>query len=64
MLPSFLVLFREGFEAALILGIIYTYLAKIQHQQHFRYATLGAIGGAIASALLGAIVAQVSGPLL
>ncbi len=64
MLATFLVLLREGFEAALILGIIYTYLAKVGARRHFRYATLGALGGALASGLMGVIVAQVSGPLL
>ncbi len=64
MLATFLVLLREGFEAALILGIIYTYLAKVGARRHFRYATLGAVGGALASGLMGVIVAQVSGPLL
>lgn len=64
MLATFIVLLREGFEAALILGIIYTYLAKIGQTRHFRYATFGMVGGVLASGALGAIVAQASGPLL
>ena len=64
MLATFIVLLREGFEAALILGIIYTYLAKIGQSRHFRYATVGTVGGVLASGALGALVAQASGPLL
>src|SRR5207245_3091302 len=55
---------REGFEAALILGIVYTYLEKIGAQRHYRYATRGGLLGVLASIALGVVVTALSGPLL
>src|SRR5438445_12639851 len=55
---------REGFEAALILGIVYTYLQKIGAQRHYRYATRGGLLGVLASIALGVVVTALSGPLL
>ena len=42
---TFVVTLREGFEAALILGIVYTYLSKIGGQRHYRYVTVGGLLG-------------------
>ncbi len=61
---TFVVTLREGFEAALILGIVYTYLEKIGASRHFGYATRGGAVGVLASALLGIVVTGLSGPLL
>src|SRR5258705_1901706 len=61
---TFVVTLREGFEAALILGIVYTYLQKIGAQRHYRYATRGGVLGVLASIALGVVVTALSGPLL
>ncbi len=61
---TFVITLREGFEAALVLGIVYAYLAKIGFREQYRSVTLGAALGAAASALLGAAVTYLSGPLL
>jgi high-affinity iron transporter len=64
MLATFLIMLREAFEAALLLGIVYTYLQKIGGQSHYRYATWGAVLGALASMGVGVAVTYLSGPLL
>src|ERR671939_1968940 len=64
MLATFLVVLREAFEAALLLGIVYTYLQKIGAQSYYRYATWGAGLGALASVGVGVAVSYLSGPLL
>ena len=64
MVGPFIVTLREGFEAALILGIVYTYLNKIGAERHYAYVTRGAWLGVLASAGLGAAVSILSGPLL
>ena len=61
---TFVITLREGFEAALILGIVYTYLQKIGAQRHYRYATRGGLVGVLASIALGVVVTALSGPLL
>ena len=61
---TFVITLREGFEAALILGIVYTYLQKIGAQRHYRYATRGGMLGVLASIVLGVVVTALSGPLL
>jgi len=61
---TFVVTLREGFEAALILGIVYTYLSKIGGQRHYRYVTVGGLLGVLASIVLGIAVSVLSGPLL
>src|SRR5262249_57835674 len=61
---TFVITLREGFEAALILGIVYTYLQKIGAQRHYGYATRGGLLGVLASIALGILVTLVSGPLL
>src|SRR5436309_14109346 len=61
---TFVITLREGFEAALILGIVYTYLEKIGAQRHYGYATRGGLLGVLASIALGVVVTALSGPLL
>ncbi|MCX9012498.1 MAG: FTR1 family protein [Candidatus Methanoperedens sp.] len=50
MLASFLITFREALEAALIVGIIAAYLAKIGRKDLYRYLYAGIIGAVVASA--------------
>jgi high-affinity iron transporter len=61
---TFVVTLREAFEAALILGIVYTYLVKVGARRSFGYATAGAGLGLLASVALGVAVTYLSGPLL
>ena len=62
---TFVITLREGFEAALILGLIYTYLEKIGARREFRYVTAGAVLGVVgAASSLGASVTLLSGPLV
>src|SRR3990172_9443007 len=49
MLASFLITFREVLEAALIVGIIAAYVAKIGRKDLYRYMNIGIIGAIIAS---------------
>lgn len=60
---AFVVTLREAFEAALVLGIVYTYLYRVGAGEGTRLVTLGAIGGAIASVLMGVGMTVLSGPL-
>ena len=64
MAPTYLIVLREAFEAALLLGIVYTYLQKIGRPGHYRYVTWGAVLGVLASAGVGVAVTYLSGPLL
>ena len=61
---TFVVTLREGFEAALILGIVYTYLQKIGAERQYHYVTRGGLLGVLASIALGVLVTILSGPLL
>jgi high-affinity iron transporter len=61
---TFIVTLREGFEAALLLGIVYTYLHQVGASRHARFVTRGALLGGLASVALGVGVSLVSGPLL
>jgi len=49
LFASFIITFREGLEAALVIGIIYTYLVKINKSYLVRYLFAGTFGGLIAS---------------
>lgn len=55
MVSSFLITFREALEAALIVGIILSYLARIHQEKHFRVVYVGVASGVVAS-ILGALV--------
>lgn len=61
---TFVVTLREGFEAALILGIVLTYLQKIGAEHQYHYVTRGGLLGVLASIALGVLVTVLSGPLL
>jgi len=61
---TFLITAREGFEAALLLGIVYASLNRIGRHDQFRYVTTGAWLGFLASVLMGIAVTILSGPLL
>jgi len=61
---TFVITLREAFEAALILGIVYSYLEKIGHRESYRYVTWGGALGVLASAAMGLAVSLLSGPLL
>jgi high-affinity iron transporter len=61
---TFVVTLREGFEAALILGIVCTYLQKIGAERYYHYVTRGGLLGVLASIVLGVLVSVLSGPLL
>ena len=61
---TFIVTLREGFEAALLLGIVYAYLAQTSLRRNHGWVTAGAALGVVASILLGVVVSYASGPLL
>jgi high-affinity iron transporter len=61
---TFVITLREGFEAALLLGIIYAYLAQTDLRRSHGWVTSGALLGVVASIALGVIVSFLSGPLL
>ena len=61
---TYLITLREAFEAALLLGLVYTYLDKIDAKEHFRWVTLGGALGLVASVAMGVAVTFLSGPLL
>src|SRR5262245_3883497 len=61
---TFLITLREAFEASLLLGLVYTYLDKIDAREHFRWVSLGGVLGLIASVAMGVGVSFLSGPLL
>ena len=66
MIAAALIAFREGLEAALIVGIVFGYLKKTGQQAHYRYAwagVLAAIGLSLALALgIQAIGMELQGP--
>ncbi|HXJ79287.1 MAG TPA: FTR1 family protein [Candidatus Methylomirabilis sp.] len=61
---AFLITLREAFEAALLLGLVYTYLDKIHAREQFHWVTLGGVLGLVASVAMGVAVGFLSGPLL
>jgi high-affinity iron transporter len=52
-LPTFIVTLREGFEAALVVGIVMACLKKAEQTQLYRWVYLGIGGGIIASIAVG-----------
>ncbi len=54
LLPSFLITFRESFEASLVIGIVYAYLVKSRNQGYNPYLFAGAIAGVLLSLLAAA----------
>src|SRR5262249_18446071 len=61
---TFLITAREGFEAALLLGLVYASLNRLGRRDQFRNVTVGAWVGFLASVLMGIAVTVLSGPLL
>ncbi len=54
--PTFIVTLREGFEAALVVGIVVACLQKAQQTQLYRWVYFGVIGGILASIGVGVIL--------
>ncbi|MBL1210396.1 FTR1 family protein [Geminocystis sp. GBBB08] len=52
-LPTFVVTLREGFEAALVVGIVFACLQKAQKPEYYRWIYSGVIAGIIASISVG-----------
>lgn len=52
-LPTFIVTLREGFEAALVVGIVMACLKKAGQTRLYRWVYLGILGGIIASIAVG-----------
>lgn len=61
---TFVVTLREAFEAALLLGIVYSYLDKVGARASFRVVTTGGALGLCASVASGIAVGSLSGTLL
>ncbi|MFL6615844.1 MAG: FTR1 family protein [Pantoea agglomerans] len=61
---TFVVTLREAFEAALLLGIVYSYLDRVGATAQYHWVTLGGVLGLIASVAAGVAVSYLSGPLL
>ncbi|MEW6671578.1 MAG: FTR1 family protein [Thermodesulfobacteriota bacterium] len=55
MLPSFIITFREALEAALIVGIVLSYLARIHQTKYYNLVYLAIASGIVAS-VIGALV--------
>ena len=60
---TFVIVLREGFEAALLLGIVYAYLTKIGRSDSRHYVTVGGALALGASIVMGIAVTILSGPL-
>lgn len=58
MIPSFIITFRETLEAALVVGIVLSYLYKVKQTRHNNVAYGGVISGIVAS-IIGAILFNV-----
>ncbi|HHP7230071.1 MAG TPA: FTR1 family protein [Xenococcaceae cyanobacterium] len=56
--PTFIITLREGFEAALVVGIVMACLQKAQQTQLYRWVYLGIFGGIIASIGVGILLAN------
>ena len=58
-LPTFLVTLREGFEAALVVGIVMACLKKAEQTQLYRWVYLGIVAGIVASVAVGFLLSGV-----
>ncbi|MGQ9630999.1 MAG: iron uptake transporter permease EfeU [bacterium] len=61
MVGSFLITLREGLEAALIVGILLTYLAKIGRRDCFCFVVAGVLGAVVASGIAALLFSFVAG---
>lgn len=61
MLSSFIITFRETLEAALIIGIIFSYLSKIKQVKQFSIVNFGILAGIIASIIGAYLFNKLSG---
>ncbi len=61
MLSSFLITLREGLEAALIIGIILSYLARTDNRQGFKPVWLGVSLAVVGSLIAGAVIYLLAG---
>ena len=52
MIPEFMITFREGLEAFLVVGIIFAYIAKTNKTELNKYAAYGTISGIVASVVV------------
>ena len=60
MFASFIVTFREALEAALVVGVIYAYLSKINKSYLRRYLFAGTAGGIITSFALAFVLRMIN----
>ena len=58
VLPTFVVTLREGFEATLIVGIVFTCLQKANQQKYYNWIWLGVIAGILTSITIGLLLWQ------
>ncbi len=56
--PTFIITLREGFEAALVVGIVMACLQKAQQTKLYRWVYLGIVAGIIASIGVGVLLAN------
>ncbi len=56
--PTFIITLREGFEAALVVGIVMACLQKAKQTQLYRWVYLGVFGGIVASIGVGILLAN------
>ena len=63
MIPAFLLMLREGLEAALIVGIIAAYLVKIGRRDALPRVWIGVIAAVVVSVVLGVAVVATVGRL-
>ncbi len=58
-LPIFIITLREGFEAALVVGIVFACLAKAEQTALNRWVYQGVAGGIVASIMVGCLLAGI-----
>ncbi len=61
MIPSFIITFREVLEAALIVGIILSYLARTKQTKYNNVVYIGVISGIVASIIGALLFTSISG---